>query len=83
LNKRKLFTRIVNNQKNVKFNDFVAIVEAYKFYNTRSEGSHFIYKNASIPEIINLQNENSKAKPYQIKQFLAIIEKYNLDMEDY
>ena len=82
MNKEKLFQQILNNQKNVKYSDFVIILEAFKFYLTRSEGSHSIYKNKTIPEIINIQNVNGEAKPYQIKQFFSLIEKYNLKMEE-
>jgi hypothetical protein len=35
-----------------------------------------------IPEIVNIQNDNGKAKSYQVKQFLSLIEKYNLKLED-
>ena len=82
MNKKKLLARIVNNQKNVQFNDFTTLVEAFGFFRTRGEGSHSIYRKANISEFINLQNENGKAKPYQIKQFLALVEKYKLSMED-
>ena len=82
MNKKKLLKQIYNNSKNVKFNDFTAIVKAFGFYATRSEGSHFIYKNDEINEWINLQNKNGEAKPYQIKQFLALVEKYNLTLEE-
>jgi len=82
LNKKKLFSRIVNNQKNVHYNDFITVVEAFNFYRTRGEGSHSIYRNKDVPEFINVQNENGKAKPYQIKQFLALVEKYQIKMED-
>jgi len=82
VNKKKLFARIINNQKNVQFNDFVILVEAFGFYCARKEGSHRIYKKSNITEFINIQNENGKAKPYQIKQFLALIEMYNMSMED-
>jgi len=82
VNKKKLFSRIINNQKNVQYNDLVAIVEAFGFFCARKEGSHRIYKNPKIVEFINLQNENGKAKPYQIKQFLALVEKYTLKLED-
>ncbi len=33
-------------------------------------------------ELINLQDDNGQAKPYQIKQLLKIIEQYKLKMED-
>jgi len=74
--------RLLNNRKNIKYNDFVTLVEAFSFKHTRSDGSHNIFKNDEVTEIINIQNEKGEAKPYQIKQFLAIIEKYNLQMED-
>ena len=82
MNKRKLLGQILNNQKNVKYNDFVLILEAFGFYKTRTEGSHNIFKNTCVNEIINIQNVNGEAKPYQIKQFFSLIEKYNLKLED-
>ena len=72
----------MNNQKNVLFSDFITVVEAFGFDCTRREGSHRIFKNASVAEFINLQDENGKAKPYQIKQFLSLVEKYKLKLED-
>ena len=82
MNKRKLLEKIYNNNKNVKFNDLVVLVEAFGFVLTRSNGSHLIYKNFEINEWLNLQNKNGEAKPYQVKQFLEYIEIYNLQMEE-
>ena len=82
LNKKKQLSKIMNNQKNVLFNDFIIVVEAFGFNSTRREGSHRIFKNTNVAELINLQNENGKAKPYQIKQFLSLVEKYKLKLEE-
>ena len=82
MNKKKLLMQVYNNNKNVKFKDFIILVEAFGFFSTRSEGSHLIYKNNEINEWINLQNKNGEAKPYQIKHFLSLIEKYNMEMEE-
>ena len=82
MNNRKLLKLMLNNQKNVKFSDFVIILRAFGFYCARNEGSHNIYKNTIVNEIINVQNVNGEAKPYQIRQFFSLIEKYNLQMED-
>ena len=82
MNKRKLFQQILNNQKNVKFNDFVIILEAFGFHRTRDEGSHNIFKNKKVSEFLNVQNVDGEAKPYQIRQFFTLVEKYNLKMED-
>ena len=82
MNKRKLLEKIYNNNKNVKFNEFIVLVEAFGFVLTRSRGSHFIYKNHEINQWLNLQNKKGKAKPYQVEQLLWFIDEYDLDMED-
>lgn len=82
MNKQKLLRQILNNQKNVKFNDFVTILESFGFRKARTDGSHNIFKNVSVNEIINIQNVNGEAKAYQIRQFFSLVEKYNLKMEE-
>jgi hypothetical protein len=47
-----------------------------------STGSHHIYVHVDIPELVNLQNVNGQAKPYQVRQLLRLIERYNLQMEE-
>ena len=82
MNKRRLILRLFFSMKNVKFNDFVTILTAYGFTLERVEGSHHIYKNPSVSEQMNVQNKNDEAKPYQIKQFLRLVEKYELRLYD-
>jgi len=41
-----------------------------------------IYIHTDIPELVNLQNVNGQAKPYQVRQLLRLIERYNLQMEE-
>jgi len=53
-----------------KFSEMVALVEAFGFELTRTKGSHFIFTHPEIPELINLQEKNGKAKPYQVREFL-------------
>ena len=48
----------------------------------RIAGGRHIFLHPDLPELVNLQNVKGKAKPYQIKQLLKIIEKHNLHMED-
>ncbi len=45
-------------------------------------GSHHIFIHSNIPELLNLQNVKGKAKPYQIKQLLQLIERYDLKEEN-
>lgn len=48
----------------------------------RTSASHHIYSHPAIPELINLQDVNGRAKPYQIRQMLRLVERYNLALED-
>ena len=82
MKRRQLMRKLLSGSKNVSFADFVACAEAFGFVLSRVSGSHHIFVHAEIPELINLQNVKGKAKPYQIRQFLQIIERYNLKMED-
>jgi predicted RNA binding protein YcfA (HicA-like mRNA interferase family) len=70
LNKKKLLEKILAEPKNVQFSEMVTLVEAFGFELTRTKGSHFIFTHPEIPELINLQEKNGKAKPYQVREFL-------------
>lgn len=82
MNKRKLLLKVLNNQRNISFDEFVLLVEAFGFVLDRVVGSHHIYKRVGVRELVNIQNVKGKAKPYQIKQFLSLVERYNLQLED-
>jgi len=82
MNKRKLLQRILSGSKNVHFTDMVALVEAFGFSLHRSKGSHHLFVHPDVTELVNLQNLRGQAKLYQIRQFLMLVEKYNLELED-
>jgi hypothetical protein len=48
----------------------------------RIAGDHHIYVHPEVPELVTLQDVGGKAKPYQVKQLLQIIERYNLQLEE-
>ena len=82
MKKYKLIKKLLSGSKNVKFTEAVQCAELFGFTLSRISGSHHIFVHPDIPNLINLQNVNGKAKPYQIKQLLNLIEKYNLQMEE-
>ena len=82
MSKRKLLSRLLSGSRNIRFSEAVSCVEAFGFQLTRVSGSHHIFVHPEIPELLNLQEVRGEAKPYQIKQFLKIVERYNLQMED-
>jgi predicted RNA binding protein YcfA (HicA-like mRNA interferase family) len=80
MNKRKLLKKALAGGRNLAFRELVALVEAFGFKLARIAGSHHIFEHPDVPELVNLQNRKGKAKPYQIKQFLELVEQYNLTL---
>jgi hypothetical protein len=80
--KDKLLAKILSGSKNIRFSEFLVLVEAFGFQLARISGSHHIFQHPAISEQLNLQNKNGQAKPYQSKQFLRLVEEYNLTMNN-
>ena len=66
----------------LSFKRLCLIVEAFGFQCKGGNGSHKIYIKEGIEELLNFQNVNGKAKPYQVRQLIKIIDKYELLSED-
>ena len=79
---RKTLKKIVGGSRNVRFAEMQRLVEAFGFALTRVSRSHHIFIHPDISELVNLQEVGGQAKPYQIRQFLKIVEEYNLRLED-
>ncbi len=79
---RKTLARILAGSKSVRFEDMRRLVEAYGFRLERVSGSHHIFVHPDIPELVNLQKVGGEAKPYQVKQVLKLVERYNLKLSE-
>jgi len=82
MKKKKLLIKLISGSKNIRFVEAVTCAKVFGFQLERISGSHHIFVHPDIPELLNIQNVKGKAKPYQVKQLLQMIEKYNLQMED-
>jgi predicted RNA binding protein YcfA (HicA-like mRNA interferase family) len=82
MNSRKLLQKILGGSKNIRFTEMVTLVESFGFKLNRTDGSHHIFSRPGIPELVNLQDVKGQAKPYQIRQFLKLVEKHDLKLED-
>ena len=82
MNKKKLLAKVASGSKNISFNEMVTLIEAFGFRLSRINGSHHIFVHPEVPELVNLQEIGGKAKPYQIRQFLRLVELYDLELED-
>ncbi len=82
MRKRKLLRKALNSPKNLAFGDLVSLVEAFGFRLDRVRGSHYIYDHPEIAELVNIQDDDGKAKPYQVRQFLKLVEENDLSLVD-
>jgi predicted RNA binding protein YcfA (HicA-like mRNA interferase family) len=79
---RKLLIRIARGTvTNVAFADLLSLVEDLGFERRRVSGSHHIFAHPGIPELINLQDVHGQAKPYQVRQLLRLVERYDLRLK--
>ena len=77
---KKLLERALSSPNNLRFADMVKLAESFGFRLSRSRGSHHIFVHREVRELLNLQEVRGKAKPYQVGQFLKLVEKYNLEL---
>lgn len=83
MNPRKLLERIRSGATaNVAFDDFCRLLEASGFVLDRITGGHRIYSHDRIGRSLPVQPVHGDAKPYQVRQFIKMCEKYGLTIGD-
>ncbi len=80
MNPRKLLKKALSSPANLRFEEARALARAFGFRLSRVSGSHHIFTHQNVRELVNLQEVEGKAKPYQVKQLLALVERYNLSL---
>lgn len=75
-NVEDILAKMRANPKSIKFNDLCRVCDAYFGEPRQSGSSHRVYKTPwqGDPRV-NIQNAKGKAKPYQVRQVLAAIER--------
>ncbi len=74
----KLYQHLLESRASISFRDFQRILEAFGFTLDRTKGSHRQYKHSLVPRPLSIQPRGNMAKPYQIDQFLDIVEEFGL-----
>ena len=76
----KLRQRILSGRSgaNIRFEDLRSFLLALGFVE-RVGGSHHIFRKGGIRYLVNLQQDGSHAKPYQVRQVRQLILRYNLE----
>lgn len=80
---KRLLRRLAQGHfQNVPFREIVSLAQEFGFQLVRVSGSHHVFSHPEVREVLSLQEVGGEAKPYQIRQLLRLIERYNLRLED-
>jgi len=80
---QKLLIKILSGSSdaNVDFEQLRRLLILFGFAE-RIKGSHHIFTKEDVEEILNIQEIQAKAKPYQVKQVRNLILKHQLKLEE-
>jgi len=74
--REKLLAAIRNNPKDVRFVDACKAAEAIGFIRAGGKGSHTVYARAGEATILNFQDCSGRIPPYQARQLIEMLNKY-------
>ena len=78
----KLYGRLIANPRApIPFRDFERLLKAFGFEHVRTSGSHRQYVHPRLTRPLPVQPGNKDAKPYQVREFLELIDEHGLYIE--
>lgn len=77
--KEKLIASLRNNPKAVRFEQACTIAEWLGFMHKGGKGSHCAFSKKGEQLILNFQNRNGYVAPYQARQLIEMVDKYEKD----
>jgi predicted RNA binding protein YcfA (HicA-like mRNA interferase family) len=80
MNPRKILGKALSSPANLRFEEACTLARAFGFHLSRRRGSHHVFTHPGIPQLVNLQDVKGKAKAYQVRQLLQIVERCNLTL---
>ena len=77
----KLYRKLIDGRP-LTFQEFCRLLEAFGYDRDRVSGSHVAYRHGKIGDTRIVQPRGKDAKPYQVRQFVDIIEAFGLTLDD-
>ncbi|WP_394269646.1 type II toxin-antitoxin system HicA family toxin [Qipengyuania sp.] len=75
----KLYARILASPgSSLTFREFEKLLRAFGFEHGRTTGSHMIWVHPQLTRPLPVQRSGKEAKPYQVREFLELIEEHGL-----
>ena len=78
MNPRKLLRKAIASPQGLRFEEACALAAAFGFRLSRVRGGHHVFVHPDVRQLVNLQDVHGQAKPYQVRQLLDLVERYNL-----
>ena len=78
----KLYARALASPQGLSFRDLEALLRAFGFTLKRQRGSHRSYKHPLCRRMLVVLPKGNEAHPYQVREFLDMIEEYRLTMDE-
>ena len=81
--RRKLLEKLLAGSYDLSFREFLSLLEGFGFVADRIRGSHHVFVHPKTRELLSVQpRKDGKAKPYQLRQFLKLVEENDLELEE-
>jgi hypothetical protein len=80
--RKKLLASIRNNPRDVRFHDACKVAGWLGFTAKGGKGSHRGFQRPGETDGLNFQNRRGKIPPYQAKQLIAMMDRYECGDED-
>ncbi len=75
----KLVNKALTDPQNLLFTEFCKLCEFFGMKRRRSKSGHIIYKRKKSPKFtLSIQDDDGKAKPYQVKQLIEKVRELGL-----
>jgi len=78
MEREEIYRKFKGRPANVRFEEVCKAAEIFGFKFKGGKGSQRTFARAGVKELLNFQNVRGMAKPYQVREFIRIIENYNL-----
>ena len=78
---KRLLRRARQAPESIRFDEICRLAECHGFERARQKSTHVLYKRAGCMRVMNFQNVNGMAKPYQVRQLLRAIDELSLTPE--
>lgn len=79
----KLYAHLLASAKiTISFRDFEQLIRAFGFTLDRRRGSHRTYTHPLCTRPLVIQPKGDMAAPYQVREFIAMIEEFHLSLDD-